>query len=183
MKKYVLSIIFGLFGLNGLALEVVNDFDVAVEIGRKAEKNVLVIFTLEDCHYCNVLKNDMTSFVNIDNYVVCILDSREHKRVTGKMKVKRWPTSIVISVSKEGYGETARLVGYSNKSEYDKWLKLNAEFFGSDDACGCDCDDNCSCRKNGICPCCKDDCNCGKDCECKKNGKCSCKNGKCKCKK
>lgn len=188
MKTRLLSMFMGLFGLTVLGAETVNDFDVAVEIARKAEKNVLVIFALDNCYYCDVLKKDMNSLANIDNYIVCVLDSRQNKRLTGRMGIKKWPTSVVVSVGKEGYGEASRLVGYGSKSEYEKWLKVNAGFFGSDNACGCDCDDDCPCRKNGICTCCKDNCDCckckcGKDCECKKNGKCSCKNGKCKCKK
>lgn len=190
MKKYIASIIIllGLLSSKTFGLDIINDLNTAVESARKLEKNVLVIFTLENCDFCDVLKKDINTLTNIDNYVICILNSRENKRLTGSMKIKKWPTSIVISIGKEGYGETSRLVGYGNKIEYDNWLKINAEFFGADNACGCDCSDDCPCRKNGICTCCKNtcdccECNCGKDCECKKNGKCSCKSGACKCKK
>lgn len=188
MKRFLFTLIVTSMSSLGLSYDKVNDFDIAIETARKAEKNVLVIFTLDDCYYCDVLKNDMNSLKHIDNYVVCVLDSRNHKRLTGKMGIKKWPTSVAFTVGKENQGEASRIVGYSSKSEYDSWLKANAGVFGVADSCGCDCDDDCSCRKNGICTCCGDkcdccECGCGKDCECKKNGKCSCKKGKCSCKK
>lgn len=188
MKSFLVAMVLAMVGSFGFSYDKINDFDVAIETARTEEKNVLVIFTLDKCHYCDVLKSDMDSLKNINNYIVCILDSRSNKKLTGKMGIKKWPTSIIFSVGKETQGEASRVVGYGDKAEYDNWLKLNAEFFGADDACGCDCDDDCSCRKNGICTCCGDkcdccECKCDKDCVCKKNGKCSCKKGKCTCKR
>lgn len=175
----------------GLAKEPVTDYEVAVQSAREEQKNVLVIFTLDNCYHCDVLKKDLFNLKGVNDYIVCVLDSRLNKRLTGKMNIKKWPTSIVTTVGKEVQGEVSRFIGYGNKADYEKWLATNAAFFGgSDDACGCDCADDCSCRKDGICMCCGDKCdccecdNCGKDCKCKKDGKCSCKkDGKCNCKK
>lgn len=145
------------------ALEIVKDYDVAVELGKKADKNVLLVFSLESCRHCEFLKQDMPNMKHINDYVVCVLDSRENKKLTGKMNIKKWPTSVVVVVSKENQGESDRLVGYAGKENYDAWLKKSAAFFGDEDSCGCGCVDDCSCRKNGICTCCGD-----KKCNCKK---------------
>lgn len=186
MKKTMF--LFILFFINCFTISSINasDLDVSIEVAKKEQKNVLVIFTLDNCKYCDFLKADLVNIKYIDSYVVCALDSRENKRLTGKMGIKKWPTSVVISVSKENQGEASRFVGYSDKADYEQWLKANAIFFGVEDDCHCDQD--CICRKDGVCSCSKDKCNCckcgcDKNCPCKKNGKCSCEKGKCKCKK
>lgn len=195
MKNLLFGMIIGLvtscaLSVDCLAKEPVKDYDVAIQSAREEQKNVLVIFSLDNCHYCDVLKKDLFNLKGVDNYIVCVLDSRVNKRLTGKMNIKKWPTSVIMTVGKEVQGEVSRFVGYGNKTDYTKWLSANAAFFGgSDDACGCDCPDDCSCRKDGICTCCGDKCDCckcgcDKDCKCKKDGKCSCKkDGKCNCAK
>lgn len=187
MKKFISLCFVSVVGLF-LGSNFVNasDLDVCIELAKQQEKNVLVIFSLDNCKYCDLLKKDLDTIKYIDSYVVCLLDSRENKRLTGKMNVRKWPTSVVISVSKENQGEASRLVGYGSKSDYEKWLKANAAVFGEKDDCGCDKD--CDCRKDGQCSCSSDKCDCckcgcDKNCACKKDGKCSCEKGKCKCKK
>jgi thiol-disulfide isomerase/thioredoxin len=162
MRKLLLCLFFCLFSVTSFAFETVNDYDIAINLAKTQQKNVLVIFGLENCHYCKVLKKDLVALKNIDNYIVCYLDSRENKKLTGKMGIKKWPTSVVVTVGSENQGESARVVGYGNKKEYDDWLKLNAAVFGDDNACGCGCSDDCPCRKNGICTCCGEKCNCKK---------------------
>lgn len=188
MKNFLLSLVCFLIPSFCFAENPVKDLDVAIKIAESSNKNVLVVFSLEDCKYCDILKKDLKSMKHSDNFVICLLDSRQNKRLTGKMKIKKWPTSVVLVVGKENQGEVSRLVGYENKNKYDSWLKLNAGFFG-DGVCGCDCNEDCLCRKNGICTCCGDKdcgcCKCDKDCYCRRNGKCECmkKDGKCDCKK
>lgn len=187
MKKIVL--LFFVFVISLLFISSflnASDLDVSIEIAKKQEKNVLVIFSLDNCEHCDLLKKDLDVIKYMDSYVVCFLDSRENKRLTGKMNVKKWPTSVVMSVSKENQGEASRFIGYGDKSDYEQWLKANALFFGKDS--GCACTEKCPCRKNSKCNCTKEKCNCckcdcGKDCSCKKNGKCFCKKGECQCKK
>lgn len=189
MKNLFFGIMLLLFGSFCYGNEIVKDFDIAMQSARNAQKNILVIFTLDNCHYCDILKKDLFNLELVDEYIICILDSRSNKRLTGKMNIKKWPTSLIMTVGKEVEGEVSRFIGY-NKNGYEQWLKTNAAFFAkSDGVCGCDCADDCVCRKDGICKCCGDkcdccECGCGKECKCKKNGKCSCKkDGKCNCKK
>lgn len=169
MKYFLFGALFCLFSscgmtvVVGLANEPIKDYDVAIQTAQIEQKNVLLIFSLDNCKHCNILKKDLPTIKNANNYVVCVLDSRENKRLTGKMNIKKWPTSVIITVGKETQGESSRLVGYSDKSQYDMWLKSNAAVFGDDGVCGCDCSDDCSCRKDGICVCCGD-----KKCDCKK---------------
>jgi hypothetical protein len=147
----------------GYGSEYLTDYDSAIALSRDSQKNVLIVFSLVNCKYCDILKNDLKDLKYLDNYIVCILDSRNNKKLTGKMNIKKWPTSVVVTVGAENQGEVSRLIGYENKMRYDAWLKANAAFFGEDGVCGCDCADNCVCRKDGICTCCGD-----KKCSCKK---------------
>lgn len=160
MKNIFFAIFMAFSSSVCVGVEILNDLDVANQIAKEQEKNTLLIFSLENCKYCEILKNDLNNFENIDNYVICILDSRQNKKITGKMQIKKWPTSIVITTGKEQQGEVSRKIGYGDKKEYEIWLKENAKFFGKDDACGCDCADDCVCRKNGICTCCGNNCKC-----------------------
>lgn len=162
MKNFFAILTTLLFASSSYSIEIVKDYDVAIELGKKTEKNVLLVFSLENCAYCDLLKQDILNMKHIDDYIVCVLDSRENKRLTGKMQIKKWPTSIVVVVGKENQGESDRLVGYAGKDNYDSWLKKNAKFFGNTDVCRCDCEDNCSCRQNGICTCCSKSCDCKK---------------------
>lgn len=170
MKYFLFGLLFCFIILCSLpsAIVVANDsltdYDVALQTAKEEKKNVLLVFGLHDCKYCDILKKDLLDLDIANDYVVCILDSRSNKRLTGSMKIKKWPTSIVITVGKEVQGEVSRLVGYTNKVDYQLWLQKHAGFFGqSDGVCGCDCDENCVCRKDGICTCCGD-----KKCDCKK---------------
>lgn len=127
MKTLIAILITLIFASSSYGLEIIKDYDEAIELGKKTGKNVLLVFSLEHCVYCDLLKKDMSNMQHINDYVVCVIDSRENKRLTGKMQIKKWPTSVVVGT--ESQGESDRLIGYSGKTNYDVWLKKNARFF------------------------------------------------------
>jgi len=134
MYKQIFTILLSLlvFTPYSFGLEIVPDHDLAIELGRKEQKNVLTIFSLENCVYCDMLKNDLVHIENINHYIVCILDSKKHKKLTGKMNIRKWPTSVITVVGIENQGEASRLVGYKNKQEYESWLKKHTSVFTED---------------------------------------------------
>lgn len=154
MKYLIVLFSLAFFG-TCFASDTVNDLDVAISVAQKEQKNVLLIFTLDNCTPCNDLKNNISKLKYVDNYVVCLLNTRSHKRLAGKYSLKKWPTSIVLCVSKENCGEASRKIGF-DKTEYEKWLNANALVYS------------------------QHKCNCPLDCKCRVDGKCQCKNG-CKC--
>ena len=83
------------------------------------ERNVLIIFGADWCKYCRVLKGDMPK-MNLDGYVICIVDVTKNKDLKNSHGVSSLPTSIVMEKGKE----VARTVGYSAQ-QYKDWLDDN----------------------------------------------------------
>ncbi|NBT57410.1 thioredoxin [bacterium] len=84
-----------------------------------AERNVLVIFGADWCKYCKILKGDMP-IMNLEGYVVCVVDITKDKEIKARNGVSSLPTSIVMDNGKE----VARTVGYSPQA-YKGWLDAN----------------------------------------------------------
>lgn len=92
------------------------DYEKAVSHG---ERNVLVIFGADWCKYCKILKGDMPN-MNLDGYVVCVVDVTKNKELKDRHGVSSLPTSIVMDNGKE----VARTTGYSAQ-QYKDWLNSN----------------------------------------------------------
>lgn len=152
---YILFVTLMSFVLPVYSAEIVTDFDTAMILAQEEQKNVLVIFTLQDCDPCNQLKMSLDIIKHVDNYIVCLLDTKSNKKLAGKFKLTKWPTSVILASSKEVRGEISRKQGFS-KINYEKWLLDNAMVYKQP----CSCDENCKCRVNG-------ECKCSVKCECK----------------
>lgn len=83
------------------------------------DRNVLVIFGADWCKYCNILKGDMAN-MNLDGYVVCVVDVTKNKDLKARKGISSLPTSIVMDNGKE----VARTTGYS-ANQYKQWLDAN----------------------------------------------------------
>jgi thioredoxin-related protein len=94
----------------------VQTYEQAMEIENK---KVLVIFGADWCLYCQKLKGDL-DLLNLDEYVVCMVDADERADLKGKHLFKMLPTSLILLNKKE----TSRKSGYS-KQDYMGWLKKN----------------------------------------------------------
>lgn len=93
-----------------------NDYQKAV---AHDERNVLVIFGADWCKYCKILKGDMPN-MNLEGYVVCVVDVTEQRDLKKQNNISTLPTSIVMSGGKE----VSRITGYSAK-QYKEWLEAN----------------------------------------------------------
>lgn len=93
-----------------------NDYEKAT---AHSDRNVLVVFGADWCRYCNILKGDIPT-MNLDGYVVCVLNVTKNKDAEVRNGISYLPTSIVMNQGKE----TARIVGYSAQ-QYKSWLETN----------------------------------------------------------
>lgn len=83
---------------------------------QEKDKNVLLIVGADWCGMCIDLKNDLR-YLNLDDYVVCIIDCDERKDLAVKYQIKKLPTSVIINNKKE----VGRLIGYS-RNNYQNWI-------------------------------------------------------------
>lgn len=98
------------------------DLDSAVERAKKEDKNILLIFSIENCEFCRLLERDLPTF-NTDNYIVCIVDTTQDNRIAKSFGVIIYPTSIIVSVSNQQKIIDSN-IGYSQKT-YKLWLEKN----------------------------------------------------------
>lgn len=118
MSKFIyLFLAFVLASVSyGADPEFVNDYEKAISTRGK---NVLVVIGAEWCGGCANLKKGLRS-MDLDDYVVCVVDAEERKDLVKKYSVSVYPTSV-IAFNKE---EVSRKKGY-DKSSYDSWLDKN----------------------------------------------------------
>jgi thioredoxin-related protein len=91
----------------------INNYEEAI----RSDGSVLVVFGTQWCENCVRLKKDINK-INLDDYVVCVLDAEIESELSKQYKVKAYPTSIVF---KKGT-EISRKVGYK-KFEFERWTK------------------------------------------------------------
>jgi len=94
----------------------VQTYEQAMEIENK---KVLVIFGADWCQYCQKLKGDL-DLLNLDEYVVCMVDADERLELKSKYSFNMLPTSLILLNRKE----ISRKSGYT-KQDYMGWLKKN----------------------------------------------------------
>lgn len=128
MKQFLLGlfIIYAYF-ICGTAycVEHYTNLNHAVAEARQDELNVLIIFSIDGCVHCDKLKADIdNNLIPVDrNYVLCLIDSQDQKKLSRKFHIKRWPTSVVVQPS--DVIELRRLVGYKSIDSYNSWLNYN----------------------------------------------------------
>ena len=115
MKKLLLTLFFILFAFPVYALELLMAHNPSCHICNKFIEEVAVDY------------NDSEMAKKIPLIVISVYDQpewfKEAYRI-GKIKtIRGTPTFIIWNGSREGGGEIARLVGYSNKSRFYSRLK------------------------------------------------------------
>jgi thioredoxin-related protein len=94
----------------------VNSYDEAVSLSKQMNLPILIIFSSDDCSYCNLLKENIP---DIENTIVCFIDYQNNKQLVKQYKVSLIPDSIVID-HKEN--QLKRLKGFKDKHSYEAWL-------------------------------------------------------------
>lgn len=97
--------------------------DESIEIGKRENKNLLIIFSIDGCVYCDILKNEVVMY-DIDNYVLCIIDVTNNSELAKAFKLRIFPTSVILSVQKNDEKILDTFIGY-NKEKYPLWIIKN----------------------------------------------------------
>jgi thioredoxin-related protein len=124
MKKILFGLLMILTYQNCLGNPAiyVSDLKDAFHLSESVGLDVLVIFTSDNCVFCNKLKNDIQNDINmISDKIICYVDITKNKDLVKTHNVKSIPDSIVFSRNKE----KSRLVGYKNKTSYIDFIKNN----------------------------------------------------------
>lgn len=95
---------------------LVSSYNEAVSLSKQTNLPILIIFSSDNCSYCNLLKENMP---DIENTIVCFIDYQNNKQLVKQYKVNLIPDSIVID-HKEN--QLKRLKGFKDKNSYEAWL-------------------------------------------------------------
>ena len=123
--KYILAIVILLFINVGYAenLVIVDNLDVAKHEAKETNSTLVVIFSAEWCKYCTILKSDIENNPNdLKNHVICIIDYDSQRDLVDSFNVKTIPDSIILDPIENKIVKRKR--GYSNFTDYKKWLGL-----------------------------------------------------------
>lgn len=125
MKQFLLSSIFILLLSNSImAMEFFTDINAALLVAEKVQKNIVVIFSMDNCLYCDKLKHDLVSMDHAEGFIVCVLDSDKNQKLIEQHKIRLWPSSIILS-SDPKHPLLSVKIGYKTKQDYDAWLNKN----------------------------------------------------------
>jgi hypothetical protein len=104
---------------NGMAENFINNINNAEKISKKENKPILLIFSIKDCLYCDILKKEIKQR-SIDDYIICIVNTENNVKLAQQHMVKFFPTSVILEPKIVKNLEISRFDGYS--SDYWKWL-------------------------------------------------------------
>lgn len=98
------------------------DLDSAVAQAKNENKDILIIFSMDNCEFCRMLERDLPN-LNTENFVVCIVDTTHDNKIAKSFGIILYPTSLIVSVNghqkiKDSY------TGYS-QTKYKIWLEKN----------------------------------------------------------
>lgn len=101
---------------------VYDDYQKAIELGKEFKKKIVVVFGADWCPYCVQLKQDAKGIKELEEYIVCFVDTtkkKENQEIINKFRPRSLPTSIIVDT--EGK-ELSKHIGYKN-SNYKSWLQ------------------------------------------------------------
>jgi len=106
-------------------LTIYQDYNKSIEIAKKEDKPIFILFTKEHCQWCKKLKSNLLTNKEIlkrlkDEYIVLFLDKNRDKYPTKIYNIQGVPTVFLISPTQEIY---TQIVGYHSKpKDYLKWF-------------------------------------------------------------
>jgi len=124
-KIVVATLLFASMAFCDGNITIYSDYNKTVELAKKEKKSIFMLFTKEQCRWCEKLKSNLLGNEEIEKilqeeYVVLYLD-KEKSLYPKKYKVKGVPDVFLISETEEVYTE---ILGYHPKpKDYLKWFK------------------------------------------------------------
>jgi len=89
------------------------------EAMSEKDRKVLLVFGAEWCPHCVTLKAHLKD-VNLDGFLVCVLDVDKRKEMKSKHSLKALPTCIIVDKGEE----VSRMRGF-DKKKFDAWIEEN----------------------------------------------------------
>jgi thioredoxin 1 len=118
----ILSIINNSQGLFAAPAIFVDSPVDAFALAADTKKDLLIIFGASWCVYCNILKNDINTNLNmVEDKIVCFVDFDQNKDMVKEYRVRTIPDYMLYRDSIE----IKRKVGYKNKEKFQEWLLNN----------------------------------------------------------
>ena len=105
-------------------LTIYSDYNTTIELAKKENKPVFILFSKEKCEWCKKLKSEVLTSEKIEeqlqsDYLVLFLD-KEKDDYPAQYKVEAVPDVFLISPEEEVYTE---IIGYHAKLRaYLKWF-------------------------------------------------------------
>jgi len=105
-------------------LTIHHDYNTTLEVAKKENKPIFILFGKEKCKWCEKLKSEILTIEAIEEtlkkeYIVLLLD-KDNDTYPEKYKIKAVPTVFLMSDTEELYTE---IVGYHAKPrDYTKWF-------------------------------------------------------------
>ena len=105
-------------------LTIYSDYNRTIEIAKKENKPIFILFSKKNCQWCKKLKSNLTTNGALksklkDDFLVLFLD-KENDYYPSKYKVPAVPDVFLISEKEEIYTE---IFGYHKKErDYLKWF-------------------------------------------------------------
>jgi len=100
-----------------------DEYNKVIELSKKHNKKIVLIFGADWCPYCKDLKKDVKNIDGLKQYIVCFIDTDKNEDLVKNYRIKSLPTSIIIDATER---ELARKTGYKNK-DYNEWLVNNMQ--------------------------------------------------------
>ena len=119
---FILSIINNSQGLFAAPAIFVDSLEDAFSLAEDKKKDLLIIFGADWCVYCNILKNDINTNLNmVEDKIICFVDFDQNKDIVKKYRIKTIPDYMLYRDNIE----IKRKVGYKNKEKFQEWLLKN----------------------------------------------------------
>lgn len=106
-------------------IEKPTSYKVALDIAKKTNKNVLLVFTSNNCYYCHQLQNNTLSNKMVQEkmseYITYIVntDSSSERELVYKYKVSGIPAYFVVSPTEQIISKGS---GYRSPGEFIAWF-------------------------------------------------------------
>ena len=88
---------------------------------KETKRKVILVFGAEWCPHCVTLKGHLKD-MNLDGYLVCLVDVDNEKNLSKEYKVRSLPTSVILDKGEE----VSRIKGFES-NKFDAWLEQNRQ--------------------------------------------------------
>ena len=104
------------------------DLKTAWQASQEQERPILLYVTMKCCYYCEKMRHDTYANTSVVDdihrtYVPASIDSKRYPDLVEKLKVRRFPTTIVV-------GQDGKVIdsitGYVGPDQMRSWLKTSA---------------------------------------------------------